>query len=46
MKTLSYAKSSKVSKEKLIEILNNSLSDETCPLSWEDAVIVRLRTDD
>ena len=31
----------KLSKEVLIEFLESMLEDESCPISWEDGVIIR-----
>ncbi len=45
LKTLNYAKSDRVSKDKLIDILEQSFNDSSCPLAWTDAVLVRLNND-
>lgn len=41
VKTLKYAKRKDISKEKLIEIFENAIEDDTCPLNWQDAIIIR-----
>lgn len=40
---LRYAKSNQMTKEKMIHVIENCFEDKTCPLSWDNAIIIRTK---
>ncbi len=40
-KIVNHAKNDKVDKKEIIKILENCLNDKTCPLSWENVILIR-----